>query len=229
MRETRHEKKMSSPKLLISLLAFAIAQYLFQPLLSCLKHWHMFLIPDLSLHIWTSSETTCLQLPPQAILSKPTPVEKLSVSKISIAYIHIHPGMLKITPWQFETWQWQEGWALQPKWSFTLIRQGLHPESVTFRCPDLLPQSKRWFSIQSHHIRPQNWSPESTCSVHGRDCPQMTSIPFPLTTARWQAQTGQLSIWDKSHFIWERVRGFQHWPHRWKWFRQTFWRKSLLF
>lgn len=60
--ETRQKKKMSSPEVLISMLAVAIPQHLFQPLLSWLERWHRLCTPGLSLHIWTCSEMTCLSL-----------------------------------------------------------------------------------------------------------------------------------------------------------------------
>lgn len=61
-----------------------------------------------------------------------------------------------------------------------LMRQGLHLENKTFRCPVYLPQSKRWFSFQIHHIRPQNWSTELICSLCVRNCPEAASVLFPL-------------------------------------------------
>lgn len=182
------------------------------PLLSGFECCDRLCIPGLSLHILTSSEMTSLQPASQGIVSKPTPTEKPSLSRISIAYVH--QSILKLSTGWFETCDNdRRGDLFYPNVVLYLMRQGLHLESIIFRCPVHLPQSKRRFSFQIHGIRPQNWSTELTCSLCRRGCPEAASILFPFTTARWQLQTWQLTTWEKSHLILQGIWGFQHWLH----------------
>lgn len=73
------------------------------PLLSEFAGWHRLFTPGLSLHIWTSSEITCRQSPSQGIVSKPTPIEKPSLNRISVAYLHLRQSILKLSTGWFET------------------------------------------------------------------------------------------------------------------------------
>lgn len=179
------------------------------PLLSGFEHSFRLCTPGLSLDIWTSSETTCLKPPSQWIVSKPTSIEKPSLSKISVAYVHIHQSILRLSAQCFETCDNdRRGDLSYPNVVLYLMRQGLHLENKTFRCPVYLPQSKRWFSFQIHHIRPQNWSTELICSLCVRNCPEAASVLFPLQQQDDNPRLGHLLPWDKSHFIWEGIWGF---------------------
>lgn len=92
-------------------------------------------------HIWTSSEITCCQPPSQGIVSKPTPIEKPSLSRISVGYLHLQQSILKLSTGWFETRDNDRRRDRSyPKVVLYLMKQGLHLESIIFRCPVHLPQ-----------------------------------------------------------------------------------------
>lgn len=110
------------------------------PLLSGFECWYRLFTPGLSLHIWTSSQMTCCQPPSQGIVSKPTPIEKPSLSRISVGYLHLQQSTLKLSTGWFETRGNDRRRDLSyPKVVLYLMRQGLHLESIIFRYPVHLP------------------------------------------------------------------------------------------